>query len=186
MPARFEDYRSDPEVRDIMERYVKKFPLVFDGFDVDAIGFIVTQKKEPGDKKPIKLHPCRYPAEVFIGKTYIVEVFDKKWSEMNTKQKNLAVFHTMCAIPVGGFDPGSKDYAKKCKPDIVMYRNEFAASGGVPFWMEDDSARDPMEAPKEEIVVKTDKDDEDPIPAKPGKQPVTMKDIADIGEAEAS
>ncbi len=185
--ARFEDYGTDPEVRDIMERYIKKFTRVFEGFDLDEIGFIVTKKKKPSNGKPINLRTVSYPNYVFAGKTYIVEVFETIWAEMNTKQKNLAVFHTMCAIPLGGFDPASKVYGKKVKPEIVMYRQEYAAAGGVPDWMENDAARDPMEIKVEDVdmasVNQEIEDDDDPIPAVAAKkQPVTMKDIAELDD----
>lgn len=184
---RFEDYGTDPEVKDIMERYLKKFSAVFPGYDLDEIGFIVTKKKKPTQtSKPITLKKVPYPHYVFSGKTYIVEVLESLWSKMTQKQKNLAVFHTMCAIPIGGFDPASKVYGNKVRPEIVMYRMEYAASGGVPDWMENDAAKDPMEIKEEEIVIDENQEleDEDPIPVAPSvKKPVTMKDIADIGEA---
>jgi hypothetical protein len=186
--ARFTDYRSDSEVSDIMEGFVDKFPEVFDGFDVDGIRFIVTQKKK-NPKEPVKLRAMTYPNEVFVGKPYIVEVFEDSWNKLNGKKKNLMVFRTMCAIPPNGFDPESKYYAKKVKPQIVMYDLEFAAAGGVPNWMENDLAVDPMETTKEEMAEHAPKvveveGDPDPIPDEPSgpkankKKPVTVDSIA--------
>jgi hypothetical protein len=171
-----------------MERYLNKFAMVFDGFDLDAIGFVMTKKKK--STEAIKLRTVAYPHYVFSNKTYIVEVFEKLWAEMNSKQKNLAVFHTMCAVPDGGFDPACKYYGKKVRPEIVMYRLEYAATGGVPNWMENDEARDPMELKADDVVVAVTQeieDDDDPIPVTPsGKQPVTADDIANAGEPEAA
>ena len=185
--ARFEDYGSDPEVRDIMERFLKKFPRVFEGFDLDEIGFVVTKKKKTKDGKPINLRTVPYPQYVFSGKTYIVEVMETVWAEMKPKQKNLSVFHTMCAIPVGGFDPGSSAYGKKVKPEIIMYRLEYCATGGVTNWMEDDSATDPMDVKPEDVAAKVQQMDgeEDPIPDTT-KTPVTMSDIAGAVEEEVA
>ena len=141
--AKVTDYTVCPEVTDIMEAILKKFPTVFPGFDVNKIGCVHTaSKKNP--KKPIKITSVRYPYDVWIDKTYIVEVMEDTWQEMSDKQKNLAVFHIMCAIPDGAFDEQSKEYGKKKRPDYEMYAEEFAVTGGVPNWMENDEANDPL------------------------------------------
>jgi hypothetical protein len=70
---------------------------------------------------------------------------------MTPKQKNLAVFHIMCAIPEDGFTESANHYGKKIKPEISMYMREFAASGGVPNWMENPAAVDPMERTEEDV-----------------------------------
>lgn len=175
--ARYTDYKSDSEVKDIMEKFVDKFPQVFEGFRVDDICYIMTQKKKTRDKYPIKVHSIRYPFEALIGKPYIVEIFEEKWAPLSQKKKNLAVFRTMCAIPVGGFDPESKSYAKKVKPQYQVYGMEFAAAGGVLDWCEDDRARNPMEIDTEDVQVDSE-DGEDPIPTpKSDKVPVTSEHI---------
>jgi hypothetical protein len=52
--------------------------------------------------------------------------------------------------------------------------------------MEDDAARDPMEVKTEEVsaVMAREDDEEDPIPVSSSKQPVTVNDIASVGEPE--
>jgi len=170
--ARFEDYRSDSEVKDIMEKLVERFDRVFDGcIDVDAIRFITTQKKKVSGG-PLKLRTVGYPAQVFVGTCYIVEMFEEAWSKLDQKRKNLAVFHLMCAFPNGAFDPQSKYYGRRVKPQIVMYDYELAVSGGVTNWHENDSASDPMDVPPEEVATVVD---EDPLPS--SKQPVTAESI---------
>jgi len=141
---KFTDYYSDPEVRSIMEKFIAKFPGLFEGFNCDLINVVFTKKKKA--RKPIRLISVRYPQDVYISKPYIVEVFVIWWERMNQKQKNLAVFHVMCAVPEGGFDEQSSHYAGKVRPDVEMYLREFAASGGVPNWLENDAAADPMDA----------------------------------------
>ena len=128
---------------------------------------------------------------MFVGKPFIVEMFETVWADLNTKKKNLAVFHTMCAIPVDAFDPVSKNYGKKAKPHYMMYRLEYAAVGGVPNWMENPAAVDPMEADPAEVKSNLEAQDggEDPIPADEeeegsGKHPVTASAIATVGEPE--
>jgi len=186
---RFEDYRSDPEVRDIVERLLKRFPQVFEGFAVGDIFFIMTQTKKLRCKHPIKVRSIPYPHYVASGMTYVFETFETKWLEFNKKQRNLAVFHAMCSIPIGGFDPASTTYGRVLKADYQIFRYEYAASGGVPDWTENDSARDPMEIDPADVSVASDDDDDppplpmdgdDPIPEeeeKSGKFPVTAEDI---------
>lgn len=147
--SRFTDFYSDGEVKDIMERFMERFPTMFEGFDVDSIGFVTTKKKKSA--KAIRLVPVAYPMEAFINKPYIVETYEARWHSMTPKQKNLAVFHVMCAIPDGGFTATAKHYGKKVKAEIVMYMREFAASGGVPNWMENPAAVDPMESTVEDM-----------------------------------
>jgi hypothetical protein len=187
---KFTDYYSDPEVRNIMEKFIAKFPGLFEGFNVDGIHVVVTRKKK--SRKPIRLRTVGYPTDVFIDRPYIVEVFDAWWTKMDVKQKNLAVFHIMCAVPQGGFDPGSSHYAKKVRPDIEMYLREFAASGGVPNWMENPAARDPFDIAQEDIAaVPKDDDDaagDDGEPSLPEADdgpitriPVTREVVANVG-----
>lgn len=138
--ARFTDYTISPEVTDIMEAILEAYPGVFQGFDLNMLGCIITKKKK--SRKPIRLIPVGYPRDVYCDKAYIVEVFEKLWNDLSQKKKNLAVFHIMCSIPEGGFDESSKQYAKKRKPDYELYAEEFAVAGGIPNWMENDDAKD--------------------------------------------
>lgn len=149
--SRFTDYTLDGEIRDIMERMIDRFPDMFEGFNTEGIAFITTKKKK--SNKPLRLVSVSYPMEVFINKPYIVESYEARWKLLNPKQKNLAVFHIMCAIPEGGFVPSAKGYGKKVKPEITMYMREFAASGGVPNWMENPAAIDPMQNTEEKMSV---------------------------------
>lgn len=168
--ARFEDFTSDAEVQDIMERIVDKFPAVFDSFDTSGIHFIRTETTKEKKGPAVKLRSVTYPMEVFVGKPYIVETFSKNWEKLNSKQRNLAVFHVMCAIPIGGFDPESNKYAKKSKPDYEMYRLEFAVAGGIPDWQENDAANDPLDIGQDEVL----EDSEGST-----KHPVTFESIAE-------
>lgn len=186
---RFEDYGSDPEVKDIVERYVKKFPQIFGGFKLDDIFFIVTQKKTLRGKFPIRVKTVPYPHYVSSGYAYVFETFETKWEKFNQKQKNLAVFHAMCAIPQDGFDPMSTYYGKIVKPDYEIYQYEFVVSGGIPNWQEDDKANDPMEVDTDEIKLVTDEEEEEDAiptnsPKKSTKTPVTIDDVAEAGMEE--
>jgi hypothetical protein len=146
------DYSVSPEVTDIMEKVVKTFPSVFPGFDINKIISVHTKnKKSKSNKCPINLKPVRYPYDILIDKTYICEVMDDTWNDMTDKQRNLAVFHTMCAIPEGAFDEASKSYAKKKAPDYHIYAEEFAVTGGVPNWMENPDTRDVFDAKNDNI-----------------------------------
>jgi len=170
--AKFVDYAGGREVQDVMEKFLEKFPQIFEGFDTDRIGFVLTKKKK--SKIPVRLVQVGYPMDVFTNKTYVVEAFEKWWATMDQKKKNLAVFHIMCAIPEGAFDEQSKNYGKKLQPEIKMYMKEFAASGGVPNWMENPDAEDPLGRTLEEIrndIPKTGDDVE--------RSPVTKESVED-------
>jgi len=191
---RNEDYKSDSEVHDIMEKFVERLPGPFKGFEVDCMQFVMTCKKT-NLKTPIKLHAVGYPNEVFVGHPYIVEIFQDTWVTLTPKQKNLLMFHVMCILPDGAFDPASKYYGKKVPPQIVMYHLEFAASGGIPNWRENDkAAMDPMEADPDDMALAVaaaapqEVEGEDPIPADEpsGKHPVTAADVAEMGKDEAA
>jgi hypothetical protein len=147
---KFVDYHSDKEVSDIMEKFLGKFPGMFEGFDVAKIGFVTTLKKK--SKEPVKLHRVKYPFDVWMSKVYIVEVFQTYWKRMDVKKRNMAVFRTMCAIPDAAFDEQSKQYGKVLTPEIRMFMKEYAACGGVPNWMENPAAADPMERTTEDIA----------------------------------
>jgi len=160
---KFSDYSVTPEITDIMEAVLDTYPDVFPGFDLSMIGTVITKKKR--SRRPVRLQTVGYPKDVFCDKVYIVEAFEKDWTELTQKKKNLAVFHVMCSIPEGGFDTTSKHYGKKRKPDYEMYVEEFAASGGVPNWMENDDAKDPMDKGSKKKTSRT---------------PVTSKDVAEV------
>ena len=38
---KFVDYQSDKEAMDIMEKFLDRFPGMFEGFDVKKIGFLL-------------------------------------------------------------------------------------------------------------------------------------------------
>ena len=137
------DYNVSSEVTDIMEKFVNRFQKVFGHFNLAKIGCMHTHKKE-NEKRPLTLKAVGYPYDVYLPKTYLVEVAQKTWAEMEDRQKHLAVFHIMCAIPEGGFDEQSKSYAKKRRPDYEIFAEEFAVTGGIPNWMENDAAKDPL------------------------------------------
>lgn len=146
--AKAPDYDVGNEIIDIVERTVDRFPAIFDGFDPGKVRAVITK----GKRGRMKIHPNRFPFNIFTtGFVYIFEACGKTWEEMSDKQKRLEIFHVMCAIPRGGFDQTSKDYGRKLKPEIEMFLMEFAASGGVPNWTQNPSAKDPLELEEEEL-----------------------------------
>lgn len=150
--AKMVDFYSDREVQDIMEAFLERFPIMFDGFDTAKIGFVTKKDKKGKAKGPaLKLTKVGFPYDVWMNKTYIVVASEGAWKKLDLKRKNLSVFKTMCAIPVGGFDEQSKAYGKIRQPDFKMFMQEFAASGGVPNWEENPAAKDPMDQTAEEM-----------------------------------
>lgn len=170
-------------MQDIMEKFLDRFPGMFEGFDPSKMGFVMTAKKKA--KEPIKLHCVPYPLDVFVSQVYVVEVFKSWWKQMDAKKRNMAVFRTMCAIPDGGFDEASKHYGKKLQPEIRMYMKEYAACGGVPNWMDNPAAADPMERTPDEVAADVPAVQAIPEP-EVERVPVTADAIADDGEDDAA
>lgn len=137
------DYYVGPVVTEIMEKLFKNFPNVFEGFDVTQIVCVHTKDKQNA-RKPLTLKAVPYPYSVWMTPTYIIEVADKTWLEMSERQRNLTAFKTMCAFPEGAFDPESNNFGKIKKPDYEMYAEEFALTGGVADWMENEDVKDPL------------------------------------------
>lgn len=175
--ARNGDWTDMQEVKNIMEKFLDRFPRMFEGVNTDEMNFILTKKKK--SQEPIKVHAKGYPSYIF-GKPYIVETFDVWWREMDLKKRNLAVWRALCAFPVGAFDEQSKNYGKRLLPEIKMYTLEYAACGGVPNWIENPAAKDPMERTVAEVTG--DVPDADVIPGKAiERTPVTKGDVENVG-----
>lgn len=165
--SKFVDFFSDKQVQDVMEAFLTRFPGMFGGFDTSKIGFVTTKKKKA--KEVIKLHRVRYPFSVWFTKVYVAECSEALWQKLDPTKRNLAVFKAMCSIPNDGFDEQSKQYGKLLQPDIKMFMREYAASGGIPNWMENPAARNPLE---EEVEAKGSKK----------RRPVTDADIESVGQ----
>jgi hypothetical protein len=164
--AKFSDYACSSEVTDIMVKLITKFPSVFTGMDVNLVACVHTNNKA-SKKKPLSLRAVKYPYDVWLNKVYVIEVAQETWAEMNDKQKNLATFHIMCGIPEGAFDVTSKNYAGKKKPDHEVYDQEFAVTGGVLNWMdEENEAIDPLDGDRSVKKSAT------------GRKPVTAEAVA--------
>lgn len=148
--AKFVDFYSDHEVKDIAEGYLNRYPDTLSGFDCSKVGFIVTRKNRG---LPLKVHSVKYPMNVWMSQVYIFEVFEGPWRKLDQKRKNLNVFKAMCSIPSGGFDDQSKMYGKILKPEINMFMREYAASGGVVNWEENPAAQDPMDRTEEDVEM---------------------------------
>jgi len=180
---KFTDCHTSTDVSDIMEDIIDKFPRVFPGFDLNQIGIIHSNGKK-SKKNPLKIRSVRYPYDVWMSKVYIIEVADETWSEMCDKKKHLSVFHTMCAMPEGAFDAQSDNYAKIRKPDYEMYAEEFAVTGGIPNWMDNDEARDPMEV-NGSVVGGEEKDEKKGLKKATKRVPVTAESLVSSEEEEA-
>lgn len=152
--AKVKDFFVNSTVNEIMEKICKKFSHVFEGFDVTQISCVHTKDKVD-TKKPLALKSVPYPYSVWLTHTYIIEVADKTWIELSDRQRNLAVFHTMCAFPDGAFDPESKNFGRIKKPDYEMYAEEYALTGGVANWMENEDVKDPLSGTRKPVTPET-------------------------------
>jgi len=140
---KFVDFRSCPEAQNILESLLKRFGEVFEGFNPDMVDCWLTSVEKKSNV-PVKVHPVRYPMSIYIEKPFVIEIFDVYWAKMDKKRKNIVMFHAMCSVSEGGFDEQSKEWGKTRKPDIKMFTEEFAVTGGVPNWIENEDARDPL------------------------------------------
>ena len=91
---RFDDWRKDKEIDEIVESLIDAFPEVFANFDLNQVFTIVTCGKK--SRTPIRIRKIAYPAQVLAQKTYTMEVFEEVWRDLSSKKKRLAVFHAMC------------------------------------------------------------------------------------------
>lgn len=170
--AKYTDWTAAQDVKDLAEQIVEHFPGVFESFDSDSIYFIKTIGKSADF--PIKVRTVSYPNQVFVGKPYIMEVFDKWWGSMDRRQQNIALFDAMCSFPEGGFDEQSKDYGKLRKPEVCMHLLTYAACGGVPNWMDNSAAVDPMTRTADDVVSSLPSGDG------PVRKPITAAEIANM------
>ena len=179
--AKFVDFYSDRSVQDIMEAFLERFPVMFEGFDPSKIGFVTTKKKK-GKKSgsALKVHKVGYPHNVWLSKAYIVEASEEIWKKLDQKRKNLSVFRVMCSVPLGGFDEQSKSYGKLLKPDINMFLQEYAASGGVVNWEENPAAKDPMQQTADDVAKAIPMGEA--IPSEDGvdRKAVTVNDVVSV------
>lgn len=137
------DYEVTMDANDLMDKVVDKWPEAFEGFNSKEIHCVLTKGKK--SKKALILKSVKHPFHVFIDKPYLLEIFDEVWKEMNNKQRHIAVFHVMNAIPSGGFDREDSNYSKLLQPDIKMFSTEYSALHGVPGLCDDSVIVDPGE-----------------------------------------
>ena len=142
--SKYTAWQPDTEVKDYIIQLADKYPEVFGHVEADKIGIVRDMKKK--NASPVCIKSVVFPESVWIDRlVYIMTVYDDVWGILEKSQKGLAVAQVLCSIPKDGFIESSKGYAKKISPDIKTYMEVFALSGGVPNWMENVSAKDPLE-----------------------------------------
>ena len=149
--AKNNDFHNSTEVEDIMKKFIEKYPTRFIGFQTDKILTIFTNNKN--SKRPARLLSIKYPIEVYVNRSYLIEIFSKPWQDLTQAQKHLQVFHLMCQFPDGAFDETSSYYGKIVKPNINMFLDEFVFSGNTPNWLENSSVADPLADTAPSIIV---------------------------------
>lgn len=137
----------ETDAKEIMVKLIAKYPTIFGHVEVDRIGFIRNLKKK--SDLPTKLVAVKHPHDIWNDNTYILEIFGDCWGTLEQKQKNLAIAQVLCSIHSEGFSENSKNYGKTIKPNIVSYLEVFSLSGGIPNWLENPSALDPLEGQME-------------------------------------
>lgn len=148
------------EIYETMQRIADRFPM-FEEFEPEKV--LVVFRDEKKLKKIYRAKGFTYPASLETDKAYLVEIQDAAWADFDESKRNMLVFKFMVSVPMGGFDPDSKEYAKIKKPDYEMYAEEFAACGGNPDWINCD-VTDPMEQGGDSVE----------------RQPVQQEDIEEV------
>lgn len=141
--AKFTAYCADTETKEIMEKLIKKYPVIFGHIVPDKIGFVMNLKNK--SHIPIKVSSVKFPDAIWNDNVYTFVVFQDCWQTLESKQRNLAVAQAMCQIHPDGFAEQSQGYAKIVKPTITTFLEVFSMAGGVPNWLENASATDPLE-----------------------------------------
>jgi len=137
------EWEVNQDVPLIVERLVSKVKM-FSAFESDRVFYLTVKGKKY--KKPIKVTSCRFPYNLVSDPyIYIFEVMGDVWAALSQKQKNLSVYHAMCSVAPGGFEPSSKDFARKLSYDYELYADEYEVAG-VPDWLENPEASDPLES----------------------------------------
>ena len=126
--AKNTDWKSGAEVREIMERFIERFPQMFEGFNLDKIFFVITEKAKA--KTPLKVRAVGHPVEAFLDRPYIVEAFDEWWAKMDRKKRNQAVFGAMCRFPEGAYYVLA-DFSELSAEDSMTFGLRLTREAGV-------------------------------------------------------
>ena len=111
------EYQMDTVARELAEKLVGAYQTIFEGVDVDNIGFIRIIGKKPSKAKG-KLYKVGWPYEVYMDKYYVMEIDGAGWDIMSEQQQAMLIFHELLHVPDGGCDPQSKNHRKIRKHDV--------------------------------------------------------------------
>jgi len=140
--AKFTAYTAETDSKEIALKLIETYPQLFGHVNAEKIGWIRNLKK--ASKIPIKVYKVSYPNSIWNDNVYIIEVFNDCWACLENNQKNLAVAQAMFSIHAEGFSENSQNYQKLVKPNISTYLEVFSLAGGVPNFLENASANDPL------------------------------------------
>jgi len=138
--AQIYEYEFNEEVTTIINKILKKFGTLFEGFVPEKVNVVFTLNKKKS--VPIRLISVTYPIYAWVKKPYVLEVFKESWDKLTQKQKNMWVFRTILGIAPGGFDEQKKTFGKKRKHDYNLYEEEMLIGGSSMancMWMADDT-----------------------------------------------
>lgn len=140
--AKYEAYCEDTEAKEIAKKLISKFPTLYGHINPDKIGFVMDLKKK--SHTPIKVSSVKFPDSIWNDNVYTFIVYQDCWATLETKQRNLGVAQALCSIHQDGFSEQATGYGKLVKPNINTYLEIFAMAGGVPNWLENNQAVDPL------------------------------------------
>lgn len=121
MPQVPANYEELPEIIDIADQLIDRYPDVFGGIDLGRISaFAITNKDRKNDSKPIwEVMPVKAPVSMLCNKDYIINVYLDSYEALGEKHRAALVADALNAIDTEG---KGKVNPKDLKEYAVMVR----------------------------------------------------------------
>jgi len=119
------------ETRDLAEKLTKKFPVFFSHVNVDEISCVVCMGGKPpnGGRTLARISVISDKIKIATGTPYnfILEVYDGNWYDLDSKQKQMVIFHELMHI-----DPEDAESPKLRKHDLEDF-HEILSIWGIDY-----------------------------------------------------
>jgi len=115
------NYEENPEIIDLADQLIDRYPEIFGGIDLTRISaFSITNKDRKDHTKPIwEISPIKTPTSILCNKDYSISVFLDSYETLSMNQKAALVADILCSIPPEG---NGKLIAKDVKEHGSMIR----------------------------------------------------------------
>ena len=157
------DCNPDQEIKDLAVQLMDKYPEHFPTFDPDMVIFLKTESKSK-PKWDGRVMACKYQFRIGNPHLYAIEIDSLWWEEFTPEQRQFCMYHQMCHIPSGGFDPESKEYAKVLPHSIQDFPEVLGAAGAAFDWRRPGEQLPDLISANEDVTFEEDEpslDDDD-------------------------